>query len=125
MGAAGRGIRLDKWLWRARFFRTRGLAAKMVSGGHVRVNSIKVSKPAASVKPGDTLVFLQGRHVRVIRVAGEGVRRGPAAEARTLYEDLSPPTGPMGPPQPMFEGKGRPTKKDRRAAAALKGATLE
>lgn len=125
MGAPGRGIRLDKWLWHARFFRTRGLAAKVVGGGHVRVNSIKVSKPAASVKPGDTLVFPQGRRVRVVRVAGEGERRGPSGEARALYEDLSPPPEPASPSPSMLEGRGRPTKKDRRVASALKGSALE
>ena len=97
----------------------------MVGGGHVRVNSVKVSKPAASVKPGDTLVFPQGRRVRVVRVAGEGERRGPAGEARALYEDLSPPPEPASPSPPRREGRGRPTKKDRRVASALKGSALE
>lgn len=91
----------------------------------MRINSIKVSKPAASVKPGDTLVFPQGRRVRVVRVAGASERRGPAAEARALYEDLSPPQKPASPSPPRFEGRGRPTKKDRRAASALKGYMLE
>jgi ribosome-associated heat shock protein Hsp15 len=56
-------IRLDKWLWQARFFKTRGLSAELVSGGHVRVNSRKVAKPAHAVAPGDVLTFPQARRV--------------------------------------------------------------
>ena len=125
MGAPGRGIRLDKWLWHSRFFRTRGVAAKVVRGGNVRVNSVKVSKPAVSVKPGDTVVFPQGRRVRVVRISCASERRGPAAEARTLYEDLSPPSERADASWPRFDGRGRPTKKDRRSAAALKGSDLD
>ncbi|GAA3854145.1 RNA-binding S4 domain-containing protein [Celeribacter arenosi] len=109
-------IRLDKWLWFARFFKTRGLAAKTVTGGHVRVNRDKVAKAATSVGAGDVLTFLQGRDIRVIRVEACGARRGPAPEAQTLYTDLEPPKEDRDvvPPSPRFEGKGRPTKKDRR-----------
>ena len=110
-------IRLDKWLWHARFFKTRGLSAKQVSGGHVRVNSTKVSKPAHSVGPGDVLTFPQARDVRVIRILAIGERRGPAPEAQALYEDLDPPKPRPKeeiPVAPKFEGKGRPTKRDRR-----------
>ena len=81
-------IRLDKWLWQARFFKTRGVSAKLVSGGHVRVNSRKVSKPAHAVGPGDVLTFAQARRVRVVRILALGTRRGPAPEARGLYDDL-------------------------------------
>ncbi|MEM1353111.1 MAG: RNA-binding S4 domain-containing protein [Pseudomonadota bacterium] len=110
-------IRLDKWLWHARFFKTRSLSAKTVSGGHVRVNSLKIAKPAYSVGPGDVLTFPQARTVRVIRIVGCGTRRGPAPEAQALYEDLAPPeTKPAtdGASSPRFGGKGRPTKRDRR-----------
>lgn len=110
-------IRLDKWLWQARFFKTRSLSAKLVSGGHVRVNSTRVSKPAVGVSVGDVLTFPQAKDVRVIKVLALGERRGPAPEAATLYEDLDPPVRtPKDPvPQaPKFEGKGRPTKRDRR-----------
>ncbi|MCG7574316.1 RNA-binding S4 domain-containing protein [Phaeobacter sp. CNT1-3] len=105
--------RLDKWLWHARFYKTRGLASKMVSAGHVRVNSDKVSKPAHSVKPGDVLTFPQGNQIRVVRIEGIGDRRGPAPEAQTLYTDLTEPKESV-PRSPKFEGKGRPTKRDRR-----------
>ncbi|WP_321364007.1 RNA-binding S4 domain-containing protein [uncultured Celeribacter sp.] len=109
-------IRLDKWLWYARFFKTRGLAAKTVTAGHVRVNSNKVSKASTSVGEGDVLTFPQARHIRVIKIMACGTRRGPAPEAQTLFEDLSPPVVSKDPvpPVPRFEGKGRPTKKDRR-----------
>ncbi|MDX1781113.1 MAG: RNA-binding S4 domain-containing protein [Thalassovita sp.] len=106
-------LRLDKWLWYARFFKTRGLAAKVVSGGHVRVNSTKASKPAQGVGIGDVLTFPQGRDVRVIRIEALGERRGPAPEAQMLYTDLSEPKDAV-PRAPRYEGKGRPTKRERR-----------
>lgn len=114
-GGAAR-TRVDKWLWHARFFKTRGLAAKQVTGGHVRVNGAKVLKSSFGVQPGDTLTFTVGRRVRIIRVAAPSTRRGPAPEAQSLYEDLSPPAPPK-PAAAPGEGRigGRPTKKDRRA----------
>ncbi|CUH63788.1 Heat shock protein 15 [Thalassovita gelatinovora] len=113
MSAPKPKLRLDKWLWHARFFKTRGLAAKTVSAGHVRVNSTKVSKPAQSVGAGDVLTFPQGRQIRVVQVEALGERRGPAPEAQMLYTDLTPPEDNI-PPAPRFEGKGRPSKRDRR-----------
>ncbi|MXU63823.1 RNA-binding S4 domain-containing protein [Oceanomicrobium pacificus] len=110
--------RLDKWLWYARFFKTRSLAAKQVTSGHVRVNSTRQTKAATQVKSGDVLTFAQGRQVRVIEVLLPGSRRGPASEAQELYRDISPPEAPVKndiPQNPRFEGKARPTKKDRRA----------
>ncbi len=115
MGEAPAKIRLDKWLWHARFFKTRSLAAKLVSGGHVRVNSDKVSKPAHAVTAGDVLTFPQARATRVVRIVALGDRRGPASEAQALYEDLNPQEQrPNVPSAPKYEGKGRPTKRDRR-----------
>ena len=117
-GGSRQTIRLDKWLWYARFCKTRSLAAKLVSGAHVRVNGARVSKPSYCVGSGDVLTFPQGRAIRVVRVLAPGSRRGPAPEAQTLYDDLSPPAPPAKdevPPAPRFEGRGRPTKKDRRA----------
>ncbi len=84
-------MRLDKWLWQARFFRTRALAARMVAAGKVRLNARRVSKPAAPVRVGDGLAFPQGDAVRVVCVLALGARRGPAAEAQALYRDLAPP----------------------------------
>ncbi len=94
--APGGGIRLDKWLWHARFFRTRSLAAAAVSAGGVRVNAQRVTRPGRSVVPGDVLTFVQGTRVRVVRMTAAGLRRGPAAEAAALYDDLDPP-GPASP----------------------------
>ena len=93
-------LRIDKWLWQARFVKSRSLA---------------VAKPAFSVGLGDVLTFSQGRDVRVIKVVALGTRRGPAPEAQALYEDLDPPAPRAPAPQtPRFEGGGRPTKRDRR-----------
>ena len=113
MAEAQAKLRIDKWLWQARFFKTRSLAAKQVGGGHVRVNGNRVLKPAFAVGPGDVLTFAQGRVVRVVRIVALGVRRGPATEAQTLYADLSEKREET-PPNPKFEGKDRPTKRDRR-----------
>ena len=84
-------VRVDVWLWRARFFKTRSLAAKVVDEGRVRMvrtgAETRLDKPSRTVKPGDELVFaLSGRLISV-RVLALGERRGPASEARTLYED--------------------------------------
>ncbi len=117
-------IRLDKWLWYARFFKTRGLASKSVSGGHVRVNGTRAAKPAHSVGPGDTLTFPQGRRIRVVRIVSPGTRRGPAPEAQALYDDLTPPQE-TPPPAPRFDKGGRPTKKDRRRGDAARSSDLE
>ncbi len=117
-------MRLDKWLWQARFFKTRSLAAKQVSGGHVRLNSRHVSKPAQAVGAGDVLTFTVGDRARVVRLLALGTRRGPAPEAQTLYEDLSPPAAPQGPGAPP-RGGPRPTKKDRRALDQTRRGPLE
>lgn len=108
-------IRLDKWLFFARFFKTRSLAAKIVTEGGIRVNGQRVSKPSSAVRVGDTLTFAQGRNVRVVTVRAAGERRGPAPEAQSLYEDRSPPPTPTDPTAPRTEPGGRPTKKARRS----------
>lgn len=92
-------LRIDRWLFQARFFRARGAAAAMVEAGHCRVNGQRIAKPAHPVAPGDVLTFVQGGSVRVVRVLAPGDRRGPAAEARGLYEDLAPPAAASGPPR--------------------------
>lgn len=87
-------LRLDKWLWQARFFKTRDLAAEVVSAGHLRLNGQHCLKPGHGVGPGDVLTFAQGARIRVIRVLDLGERRGPAEEAQGLYLDLdAPPKG--------------------------------
>lgn len=114
-------IRLDKWLWQARFFKTRTLSAKIVTGGHVRVNELKVSKAAYAVKVGDGLVFRQADQIKTIRISALGARRGPASEAQALYEDLTPIPEPTEyvPDIPNNDRKGRPTKRDRRQIDAF------
>ena len=103
------GLRLDKWLWQARFFKTRTLAATIATKGKVRVNRMLVVKPHYKVRPGDVLTFAQGHDIRIIRVVALGERRGPAPEARTLYEDIgdgsgegetAPKTNQQHPPAP-------------------------
>jgi ribosome-associated heat shock protein Hsp15 len=83
------GLRLDKWLWQARFFKTRTLAAQLIERRKLRINREVVTKSHYRVRPGDVLTFPQGPTVRVVRVLALGTRRGPAAEAQTLYEELS------------------------------------
>lgn len=106
-------IRIDRWLWFARFFKTRGIVTKLVQRGHVRVNSVRISKPAHTVGVGDTLTFRQETDIRVVKIIATGTRRGPAPEAQALYQDLTPER-PARVQAPKFDGKGRPTKKDRR-----------
>ena len=119
---AGR-LRLDKWLWFARFFKTRGLAAKLCNAGQIRCSGVVVTKAHHAVKPGDVLTFQQGRHIRVVRVKTLGARRGPAPEAQGLYDDLSPPAPETALPRDAVRrpGEGRPTKRDRREMEKLKG----
>lgn len=124
-------LRLDKWLWQARFFKSRTLAAAQVTGGGFRVNRELVRKSRHLVKPGDVLTFSKGPYVRVIEIVALGVRRGPAAEAAALYRDLNPPDqqpkaakNPRQPLQGQREmGSGRPTKKQRREIDELLGRT--
>lgn len=117
-------IRLDKWLWQARFFKTRGLATKLVQSGKVRVDGTPVSKPSRAVGAGDTLTFPQSRQIRVVTILALGTRRGPATEAQQLYHDLTE-VKETGPASPRYEGKGRPSKKDRRSLDLNRRAPLE
>jgi len=119
-------IRLDKWLWQARFFKSRSLAAGVVSAGKVRVDGTPVSKPARAVGPGDTLTFVKESDTKVIKIVACGARRGPAPEAQALYEDLTPAKPPpkVGETNVRameYEGKGRPTKRDRRNLMSQRG----
>ncbi len=116
-------LRVDKWLWYARFFKTRSLAAKIVAGGAVRIDGQHIKKPSATVSVGNTLTFAQEKDIRVVRVVDLGTRRGPAPEAQALYEDLSPPV-PKATDKverhPEAHRSGRPTKKLRREMEAVK-----
>ncbi|MCH8111354.1 MAG: RNA-binding S4 domain-containing protein [Proteobacteria bacterium] len=120
--------RIDKWLWYARFFKSRSLAAKICEARKVRLNGTVVTKPSHLVKEDDVLTFAQRRGIRVVRIADVGTRRGPAAEAATLYEDLAPPetlkvqAEAEAEPRIVREsGAGRPTKAERRATDRLRG----
>lgn len=84
--------RIDIWLWRARFFKTRALSARAVEEGRIRLNRAgqdsRLDKPSRTVRPGDGLVFALGGRITAVRVEGLGERRGPAAEARQMYSPL-------------------------------------
>lgn len=117
MSDAAEKLRLDKWLWFARFFKTRTLAATIVASGRVRINGTPTSKRSVVITAGDVLTFPKDDHIRVIQIDACGQRRGPAPEAQALYTDLSPPERVdknENPQNPAFEGKGRPTKRNRR-----------
>jgi ribosome-associated heat shock protein Hsp15 len=117
-------IRVDKWLWAARVFKTRSLASSACDGGHVDVND-QSAKPARGVRAGDvvSVTLPRGRH-RILKVAALGDRRGSAEVARSLFEDLTPPEPPrvrQAPPPRRPPGAGRPTKRDRRELGRVRG----
>ncbi len=112
-------LRIDKWLWAARFFKTRSLAADAVESGKVLVNEVRV-KPAKAVAPGDMLEIRAGQYRYEVKVLGLSNKRGPAPEAQKLYRETEASRTQRetlaaqlkAQPQPLF--KGRPTKRDRR-----------
>jgi len=121
-------LRLDKWLWHARFFKSRTLAAAQVARGGFRVNKVLVQKSHHAVQPGDVVTFATGPYVRVVEVVALGTRRGPATEAQALYIDLNPPDQQPKPDRmartmagQRDAGSGRPTKKQRRETDRLIG----
>lgn len=123
--SARQNQRLDKWLWHARVAKTRTLSARLVETGKVRVNRALTRKPSRSVGAGDVLTLVVHGRVRVLKVLACVLRRGPAAQARELYEDLSPApvkrekgTAPLQAPATREKGSGRPTKRDRRRIEA-------
>lgn len=91
-------VRADVWLWRARFCKTRSLAARLVDEGRVRLTragqETRLDKAARTLKPGDALVFALAGRLHAVRIESLGVRRGPPAEARALYSDLDAPAPP-------------------------------
>ncbi len=107
-------VRLDKWLWAARAFKTRSQAAEAIEGGHVKINE-EATKPAKLIKPGDRIEIRREGWVQIWEVKSTSDVRGPAAVAQKLYLDLSPPKPERLPPVALREaGAGRPTKKERR-----------
>ncbi|MCC7048742.1 MAG: RNA-binding S4 domain-containing protein [Alphaproteobacteria bacterium] len=128
-GPADAGLRLDKWLWFARFCKSRSLAARLCESAGMRLNKVIVRKAHQAVRVGDVLTFPQGLHIRVVAIKALGQRRGPAPEAALLYEDLAPPPGRTSPREPdrpdaaaagRAPGAGRPTKAERRAIDRLR-----
>jgi ribosome-associated heat shock protein Hsp15 len=120
-------VRIDKWLWAARFFKTRGAATDAVLGGHVQVNGARV-KPARDVLVGDRLEITRAHERWTVEVIGLADRRGPASVAATLYEET--PESAEGRRQRRDERRlarplgadlsARPTKRDRRRLDALR-----
>lgn len=110
-------VRADKWLWAARFFKSRSLAADACDGGKVDVNRVS-AKPAKLIRPGDMLRITLPRGKKIIKILALAERRGPALRAQLLYEDLTPPPPPepVPTPPPAYRprGSGRPTKRERR-----------
>jgi len=113
-------IRVDKWLWYTRTVKSRSLAQTLIKSGKVRVNTTRISSPSRNVEPGDVLTVTLPRQVKVLKMIAAGERRGPAPEARLLYEDLTPapvkaePETKPAKQAVREEGAGRPTKKERR-----------
>jgi ribosome-associated heat shock protein Hsp15 len=117
-------LRVDKWLWAARVFKTRSLAGTACDGGKVDVND-EAAKPARRVRAGDLVrVTLPRGRRRILKVAAVDDRRGSAEIARALFEDLTPPEPPrlrQAPPPWREPGAGRPTKRQRRDIQRLRG----
>jgi ribosome-associated heat shock protein Hsp15 len=117
--AEGDRRRIDKWLWFARFAKTRTAAQALAVSGRVRVNREKSVSASRPLKVGDVLTVGFESGVKVLKVVALGERRGPAPEAQLLYEDLTPPPQP-GEPAPGRVGP-RPSKRDRRKQDAFRG----
>ena len=120
-------LRIDKWLWASRFYKTRSLAADAVEGGKARLNGERV-KPAKDVKPGDTVMVRAGELEWTVAVLALSARRGPASEAALLYRESDESKKKreervamrhVG-PQPVEHGLGRPTKRERRSLDRFK-----
>ena len=117
------GQRLDKWLYCARLTKTRTGAARLIEEGKVRVDGVRTLKPSRLVQPGNVVTATPSGRLLVVRVIASGTRRGPASEARSLYEDLTPqvPLEPGSAPGGDGRKGRRPTKRDRRRIDALRG----
>jgi ribosome-associated heat shock protein Hsp15 len=123
-------VRIDKWLWAARFYKTRALATEAVLGGHVHLNGTRV-KPAKDVRAGDTLTIRVGATEWVVEVRDVAEKRGPAPVAQALYEETAESREAReraalqrrAAPPPLGADLGaRPTKQDRRRLDALRRA---
>ena len=115
------GLRADRWLWFARLFKSRTLAARACASRRIRRNGTALFRPNQALHVGDVLTLARGRALRVVRVVALGHRRGPAEEARALYEDLSPSAEVAAPLGAAGVPAGRPRKAARRALDRLRG----
>jgi len=118
-------VRIDRWLWAARFYKSRTLAARACEGGKVDVNGRR-ARAHKTVVPGDIVSFRAGDWRRKVKVLRISERRGPSSAARLLYEDMSPPPPRkndwlIAPPPSRPKGSGRPTKQERRRLRRLRG----
>lgn len=112
--------RIDKWLWFARFAKTRMLAQQLARSGRIRVNRVRSESVSRPVRIGDALTISSPRGIRVIKVAAIGVRRGPAAEARGLYEEIMSAPVLAADPAGTAPSSPRPDKRGRRLLRHLK-----
>jgi ribosome-associated heat shock protein Hsp15 len=120
-------MRLDKWLWAARFFKTRSIASAEIDAGHVDLNGER-AKPSKSVKEGDEVRIRVRQETHIVHVRALSERRGPASEARLLYEETEASRVERArlaelrrlAPTPAYEEGGRPTKRDRRDMSRVK-----
>ena len=121
-------LRVDKWLWAARFYKTRSLAARAVEGGKVKLNGERM-KPGKEVKAGDEIEVHSGELTWLVEVRGVALKRGPAAEAALLYAESDESrvrrehmtAMRRAGPHPAHDTHGRPTKRDRRMIRRFTG----
>ena len=112
-GTTATKVRIDKWLWATRKFKTRTLAGTTCSNGQVRINGT-IAKASSMVKVGDEVKALTPGGPKILKVLALAEKRGPAPFAVTLYEDITPEQPKEIAPPRVERGQGRPTKKDRR-----------
>jgi ribosome-associated heat shock protein Hsp15 len=120
-------MRLDKWLWVARFFKTRSLASSEVDAGHIEVNGER-AKPSKQLREGDEVRIRLNQNTHIVHVRAFSERRGPASEAQRLYEETDTSKRERErlaeqrrlAPTPAYEDGGRPTKRDRRDMSRIK-----
>ena len=118
--------RIDKWLWHARFFKTRSIAQKFVTSGKIRINKEKATNASRQVRTGDVLTITRERDIKIIEILDIAQKRGPFSEAQLLYNDLSPPKLEAHKQEKTEESmsriqsEGRPTKHQRKQIMAMK-----
>lgn len=123
--------RIDKWLWHARFYKTRSIAQKQVATGKIRVDREKISSPSRKVSAGNVLTITRDRDIKIIEILGVADKRGPYSEAQLLYNDMSPPKPEKQKQEQTKESmsriqsKGRPTKHQRKQIMAMKRNSVE